>query len=249
MRPNSLELLLCLSAFASANLGGLCIWPAHHRRPRQRRGPGSGRIGAVASSIIARVPGSDVTSVDYPATIDNVQNYAASEHQGTLAMTKLVQDYVTACPRTKILLLGNSQGADVVGDALCGTSSDISPKTEPLGAQHGGNVFAVVVAGTRDRTVVFVRRNTAPCQAYANLWQDYCDTNDYCCDSAPLELVPGRTVHAGYVARYGTAATDFVVSRAAAAGLPTRTAAPVAPNKGLLGARDPRVLTFGQSQS
>lgn len=127
-------------------------------------------IGAVAQDIIARVvshthsstppkkknkkqltpqkPGSDLESVVYPASINNVQDYANSEHQGTLALTQLIQAYLAACPTAKIALLGYSQGAEVVGDVLCGTSSDISPKTAPLATQYGNAVVAAISMGS-----------------------------------------------------------------------------------------------------
>ena len=68
--------------------------------------PGEGIIGAVATQVQQSVPGSDSEAVDYPATLTN---YTSSEASGVAAMQKLIQDYVTKCPSSKIALLGYSQ--------------------------------------------------------------------------------------------------------------------------------------------
>jgi hypothetical protein len=68
--------------------------------------PGEGIIGAVATSVQGMIPGSDSEAVDYPATL---QNYNTSEPAGTAAMTKLITEYATRCPNSKIALLGYSQ--------------------------------------------------------------------------------------------------------------------------------------------
>lgn len=146
----------------------LCKRSSHHRRPSQRRGrrprhdrcrgPRHHRPGGQSHPLLhpqknkkqltPQKPGSDLESVVYPASINNVQDYANSEHQGTLALTQLIQTYLAACPSAKIALLGYSQGAEVVGDVLCGTSSDISPKTAPLATQYGNAVVAAISMGS-----------------------------------------------------------------------------------------------------
>ncbi|GME52458.1 carbohydrate esterase family 5 protein [Neofusicoccum parvum] len=152
MKPSYSSLLLSLFAAAAANPiapRASCATGLHIIAARASgENPGPGIIGAVAQSIISRVPGSDLDSVVYPASINNVEDYSNSEHQGVVAMTKLVQDYVTACPNTKIALLGYSQGAEVVGDVLCGSSEDISPKTAPLGTQYSKSIIAAISMGS-----------------------------------------------------------------------------------------------------
>ena len=68
--------------------------------------PGMGLIGAVAQSVQQQIPGSDIVAVDYPAQL-NPQ--VPSEAAGVAAMSKLVADYVAACPMSKIVLMGYSQ--------------------------------------------------------------------------------------------------------------------------------------------
>ncbi|KAK7705449.1 hypothetical protein SLS57_010103, partial [Botryosphaeria dothidea] len=152
MFPSYPSLLLSLSTVGSTSPVGpraACASGLHIIAARASgEAAGPGMIGAVAQDIIARVPGSDLESVVYPASINNVQDYANSEHQGTLALTQLIQTYLAACPSAKIALLGYSQGAEVVGDVLCGTSSDISPKTAPLATQYGNAVVAAISMGS-----------------------------------------------------------------------------------------------------
>lgn len=68
--------------------------------------PGTGIIGQVAQQVQAQTPGSDIIAVDYPATLSD---YVNSESAGVTAMTKLVTDYATACPNSKLVLMGYSQ--------------------------------------------------------------------------------------------------------------------------------------------
>jgi acetylxylan esterase len=68
--------------------------------------PGTGIIGAVAGNVSAQIPGSTITAVDYPATLDN---YQSSEALGVAAMTKLVQNFTVSCPGSKLVLMGYSQ--------------------------------------------------------------------------------------------------------------------------------------------
>jgi acetylxylan esterase len=68
--------------------------------------PGTGIIGSVADDVAKQVPGSTITAVEYPATL---QNYQSSEEQGVAAMTQLVQNFTTSCPGAKMVLMGYSQ--------------------------------------------------------------------------------------------------------------------------------------------
>lgn len=117
--------------------------------------PGQGIIGSVATQVQQAVPGSDSEAVDYPATLTD---YLTSEASGVAAMTKLIQDYLTRCPSSKIALMGYSQvcsthgverriygmlmerqGAQVVGDTMCGTSEANFNSTLPLSAEFSKN--------------------------------------------------------------------------------------------------------------
>lgn len=81
---------------------------------------GEGIIGSVASAVKRRIPGSDSVAVVYPATL---YSYTTSQAAGARAMSQMVSSYTASCPDTKIVLMGYSQGAHVVGDTLVGASS------------------------------------------------------------------------------------------------------------------------------
>ncbi|CZR56455.1 uncharacterized protein PAC_06343 [Phialocephala subalpina] len=81
---------------------------------------GQGIIGSVATSVINQIPGSDSVAVDYPASL---YNYQSLESQGVTAKAHLIENYVQICPQGKIVLIGYSQGAQVIVDTLIGSST------------------------------------------------------------------------------------------------------------------------------
>ena len=98
---------LSLISLTSAQNTTTCATGVHMIVARASTEPaGEGIIGAVATMVKASVPGSDSEAVDYPATLTN---YTTSEPSGVAAMTKLITDYTTRCPDSKIALLGYSQ--------------------------------------------------------------------------------------------------------------------------------------------
>jgi len=68
--------------------------------------PGPWVTGSLATLIQNSNPGTDLESVNYPATINN---YASSSAQGTAALTAQITAYVNSCPSSKVVLLGYSQ--------------------------------------------------------------------------------------------------------------------------------------------
>jgi acetylxylan esterase len=82
--------------------------------------PGLGKIGVIAGNVSFAIPGTTSAAVDYPATIDK---YASSVQEGTTELLRMVREYHEQCPGGKMALLGFSQGAHLVMDAVCGSSS------------------------------------------------------------------------------------------------------------------------------
>lgn len=68
--------------------------------------PGPGIMGQVANTVLERIPGSDMESLDYPALLDP---YVPSQTAGVANLTTLIQKYSEKCPRTKMVLMGYSQ--------------------------------------------------------------------------------------------------------------------------------------------
>ena len=81
--------------------------------------PGLGKIGVVAGNASLVVPGSTSAAVDYPASLGD---YDDSVEEGRVNIVRMISEYTTRCPESKIALLGYSQGAHVVMDAICGGS-------------------------------------------------------------------------------------------------------------------------------
>ncbi|KAK1621815.1 cutinase [Colletotrichum phormii] len=179
--------------------------------------PGTGVIGAIANNIQSQVPGSDIVPVDYPALLNP---YQPSQKAGVTAMTKLVQDYAKACPQTKMVLMGYSQGAHVTADVLCGTSETGFEATEPQATDVTDKIAAVVLMGdpshvtgqafdqgTSQKDGIFPRTKTAGCDAVSSKMASFCNSGDPFCDSgADIQ------VHLSYVQSNGDAATKFIMS-------------------------------------
>lgn len=100
--------------------------------------PGYGQLNSLATKIIQNNPGATKEAIDYPAKL---QPYPPSVSAGVIAVKKQLSSYVEKCPDSKIVLLGYSQGANIIGDALCGGNTGGSgPDTPPLDSsisRHG----------------------------------------------------------------------------------------------------------------
>ena len=105
---------------------------------------GVGRIGVVAGNVTQAILGSTIAAVDYPATFDA---YFASVGAGVAAMYAMIAGYVTACPDSKVALLGYSQGGQVAMDVVCGTSEALFAVTPDLSDVFRSNIVAVVTFG------------------------------------------------------------------------------------------------------
>ncbi|KAF7553799.1 hypothetical protein G7Z17_g3394 [Cylindrodendrum hubeiense] len=180
--------------------------------------PGPGIIGAVAKKVLARIPGSDMVSLDYPAVLDP---YVASETAGVANMTDLIQEYARKCPLTKMVLMGYSQGAHVISDVMCGTSETGFPATKPQRPAVTDKIAAVVLmgdpsftagqpfnVGTSHGSGIFPRLKPNGCKCIDHKTMSICDAGDMFCEAGSDSLA----VHMSYVTNWGDAATDFVVS-------------------------------------
>ena len=111
MKTKSLSLLFAAQSVLAATIPQLqpratCA-PIHIIAARaSTEAPGPGAIGSLATLIQNAHAGTDLESVDYPATLDN---YDSSSAQGTAALTSQLTKYTAACPDAKVVLLGYSQ--------------------------------------------------------------------------------------------------------------------------------------------
>ena len=80
-------------------------------------------VAAVESELKRRWPDMYTTAIDYPAiavefSLNYPPDYAASVAAGKRAFVDFYQDFTAACPAAQIVVVGYSQGAEIVGDLL-----------------------------------------------------------------------------------------------------------------------------------
>lgn len=82
--------------------------------------PGEGRCAEVAQIVKAALPNAASTAVPYPATTANPP-YNDSVVKGIKSLKHIVESYVDHCgPKSRVALVGYSQGGQVSTDALVG---------------------------------------------------------------------------------------------------------------------------------
>jgi acetylxylan esterase len=189
---------------------------------------GDGVIGALATLIQGDVNATvSQEAVVYPATLTN---YASSVAQGDSAMAKDVENAVSACPNEKIVLLGYSQGAQVVGDVLAGGGGgSLGAQSAPIPSADAAKVIAAIQFGDprHQPNLASIDLGTDPGAqgifpvvsgqsraGFSAILRSWCDTGDpFCAGGANLNA------HLQYVNKYDTAANTFVKGRLTAAGI------------------------------
>jgi cutinase len=147
-------------------------------------------VGAVGQSFVdslrAQLPDKsvDVYAVNYPASLD-----FARAADGVLDASNKVQDVVTKCPKTKMVLGGYSQGAAV----MAYTTTDTLPPdyelptgiTGPMPKSTAGHVAAVTLFGKPSTGFLQMIDQTAPPitigAEYGPKALDLCVDNDPVC--------------------------------------------------------------------
>ncbi|OJD21911.1 hypothetical protein ACJ73_06748 [Blastomyces percursus] len=173
--------------------------------------PGEGRLTTVASDIANGHENSERIALDYPAELFP---YSVSLYRGIQALTGLLNTSASSCPETKIVLLGYSQGAHVIGNTLCGGAfaqrgidQRIAKKVSAIifmaDPRHvPGKSFDV---GTSTRNGLLPRPDSESCDEFASRMRSYCDRGDPVCDSGFK-----REVHRAVVEKYRADAVAFV---------------------------------------
>lgn len=106
--------------------------------------PGFGVLANISTRVMQALPGSNAEAVVYPATLDN---YPTSEGQGVAAMTQLADSYAKACPSSKMVLMGYSQGAQVTADVVCGSTVSGFATTQAISTAVTDKVAAIMLMG------------------------------------------------------------------------------------------------------
>ncbi|VDC06425.1 unnamed protein product [Peniophora sp. CBMAI 1063] len=188
---------------------------------------GYGTAGAVVNSILSAYSGSTAEVINYPACGGQAScggvSYANSVIQGVSAVASQVNAFNTQCPSTHLVLVGYSQGGQIMDDAYCGggdTNEGLSNTAIPISAAAQKQIAAAIFMGD-PRHIPGLSYNVGTCQAsgfaprpagfqcpYASNIQSYCDAADpYCCNGNDA------TTHQGYATEYGSAALTFVKNK------------------------------------
>ncbi|TDZ28940.1 Acetylxylan esterase 2 [Colletotrichum spinosum] len=180
---------------------------------------GAGLLGNIANKSAAQIPGAVVTPLIYPAQLDP---YPPSVSAGVANMTNLLNQQIQACPQTKIVLMGYSQGAQVSLDTLCGTADGPNFNATQAQAPTIGMKIAAIVTfgdptsianqtfqrGTAKKDGIFPRRDFSSCSGLTSRIASFCDETDLFCASGQ-----NLTVHLSYFQnqRYIDQASTFIV--------------------------------------
>ncbi|KAL2185726.1 carbohydrate esterase family 5 protein [Thermothelomyces heterothallicus CBS 203.75] len=171
--------------------------------------------------------------------------YGDSARQGTDAVASAVNSFNQRCPNTQIVLVGYSQGGQIIDNAVCGgpdTGSGITTTTPPISAAALNQIKAVIEMGS-PRFVAGLSYDVGTCTAQgfaarprgyvcgsnsASKIQSYCDSTDpYCCTGNDANS------HQQYGNKYGQQALDFVKARlSGSGGTPTSSAGGSVPTGG-----------------
>lgn len=123
--PLILSLLLGATASASPLTERQSCPPVHIFGARETTVPqGYGTSAGLVNSIQSAYPGSTKEAIVYPACGGQSNcggvSYDNSASQGTAAVVRAVTNLNQRCPDTKIVLVGYSQGGQIMDNALCG---------------------------------------------------------------------------------------------------------------------------------
>ncbi|KAK3988713.1 family 5 putative carbohydrate esterase [Cladorrhinum sp. PSN332] len=207
--------------------------------------PGFGTAGGLVNQVLQAFPGATSEAIVYPAcggqgSCGGVQ-YGESARQGTNAVATAVNNFHTRCPNTQIVLIGYSQGGQIMDNAVCGgpdSGSSITTTTPPISASALNMVKAAIFMGS-PRYVAGLSYNVGTCTAQgfaarsrgyvcgsnsANKIQNYCDSVDpYCCTGSDT------AAHQAYVTKYGSQAMTFIRARLNQSTTPTNPTNPTNP--------------------
>jgi acetylxylan esterase len=195
--------------------------------------PGDGAIGALAEEIQKGVKATvSQQAVNYPAALTP---YEPSVTAGDSAIKSQLESEVSKCPSQKIVLLGYSQGAQIVGDVLGGGGGNVpylgvgdGPASSPASSSATSHVVGVIqygdprrvanqsfdVGNDKGATGIFPRPSSQSVSKFASSIQSYCDSGDPFCAKGLNVLA-----HLDYVQKYDSAADKFIIGRLNSAGI------------------------------
>lgn len=171
---------------------------------------GRGRMGNTAAAAATRTTRSVRTvSLNYPATIlpsRTSDGYINSQYRGKYNLTKELNRMATACPSTRTVLIGYSQGAHVIGDVV----SNGNPMK--LSSSAKAKIAAIFLTGDPVRRYgepfnrglglgggALPNRAKGDLSGVASRLISYCYKGDIFCDpTRATSQSAGTTVHGSY---------------------------------------------------
>nr|ADZ98863.1 acetyl xylan esterase [Chrysosporium lucknowense] len=186
--------------------------------------PGYGTSQGLVNMVVQAYPGATSEAINYPACGGQAScggiDYNTSANQGTQAVVSAVTSFNQRCPDTKIVLIGYSQGGQIMDNAYCGGA----------GATLSGSALNAVKATVWFGNPHYLSQlsyRVGTCQAGGfaarppgfqcspgnpdNI-KSYCDAEDpYCCNGNDANH------HQQYVTIYGQQALAFIKSKLDAA--------------------------------
>ncbi|KAI1422891.1 catalytic core domain of acetyl xylan esterase [Xylaria sp. FL1777] len=183
--------------------------------------PGFGTAATVINLIQGAYPAASTESIIYPAAGGNL--YGASVAAGVRAVAAQTNSYFQKCPNTTLVVVGYSQGAQIVDDAFCGGPDGFSLNTtrETVSAGVSRKVAAIILMGSPRNIpgrVGNVGNATAggfaarppgyQCPAFASIIRSYCDEADLFCAKGN-----SSATHQSYGQVYGQDALNFVTQK------------------------------------
>ncbi|KAL2173068.1 carbohydrate esterase family 5 protein [Thermothelomyces heterothallicus CBS 202.75] len=186
--------------------------------------PGYGTSQGLVNMVVQAYPGATSEAINYPACggqascggIDasdpetapdckSSASYNSSANQGTQAVVSAVTSFNQRCPDTKIVLIGYSQGGQIMDNAYCGGA----------GATLSGSALDALSydVGTCQAGGFAARPPGFQCSpGNPDNIKSYCDAQDpYCCNGNDTNH------HQQYVTIYGQQALAFIKSKLDAA--------------------------------
>lgn len=142
------------------------------------------RLPTTISAISARKGSSKVlgVGVSYPASL----NYLASMSTGRANLKSVITTYLNNCRSTRLMLIGYSQGAHIVGDVAVGLSSTQRSRVAGIGL-IGDPMFNPKLSGsvTKNGSLggMWGKRASWPSGLYVT---DVCNNSDKVCASTDL---------------------------------------------------------------
>lgn len=189
--------------------------------------PGYGSSDTVVNDVLNAYPGSTAEAISYPACGGQSScggaSYSSSVAQGIAAVASAVNTFHSNCPNTQLVLVGYSQGGEIMDVALCG-GGDPNQGYTNTAVQISSSAVSMIKAAIFMGDPMFragLSYEVGTCAAggfderpagfscpSASKIQSYCDASDpYCCNGS------NAATHQGYGAEYGNQALAFIKTK------------------------------------